>query len=81
MPHPYTPVDFQHFHKDIAVPEKTFVIEDDAGSAGIISLVDGVLGYWLAPRAEGLGYATETGRCLVAAHFASSDASLTSGSF
>jgi RimJ/RimL family protein N-acetyltransferase len=79
--HPYTAADFQHFFNDIAVPGETFVIEDATGLAGIISLVDDVLGYWLAPRAQGLGYATEAGRCLVAAHFASSDASLTSGYF
>jgi RimJ/RimL family protein N-acetyltransferase len=81
VPHPYTSADFQHFLSDIADPGETFAIEDDSGFAGIISLVDGVLGYWLVPRAQGFGYATEAGRCLVAAHFAASDASLTSGYF
>lgn len=81
VPHPYSVADFRHFHRDIAAPGETFVIEDPAGFAGIISLVNGVLGYWLAPRAQGLGYATEAGRCLVAAHFASSDAPLRSGYF
>ncbi|MDP3194614.1 GNAT family N-acetyltransferase [Tabrizicola sp.] len=46
-----------------------------------MSIVDGELGYWLAPRAQGFGYATEAGRCLVAAHFAASAAPLTSGYF
>jgi RimJ/RimL family protein N-acetyltransferase len=81
VPHPYTTADFQHFCKDIAAPGETFVIEDTIGFAGIISIVEGVLGYWLLPRAQGLGYATEAGRCLVAAHFASSDEALTSGYF
>ena len=81
VPHPYTSADFHHFHKDIALPGETYVIEDAAGFAGIISLVDGVLGYWLAPRAQGVGYATEAGRCLVAAHFAASERDLTSGYF
>lgn len=81
VPHPYTSADFKHFLGAIAVPGETFVIEDPTGFAGIISLVDSVLGYWLAPRAQGLGYATEAGRCLVAAHFATSDAALASGYF
>lgn len=81
VPHPYTAADFRHFHEDIAVPGETFVLEDESGFAGIISLVDGELGYWVDPRAQGLGYATEAGRCLVAAHFASRDAALTAGYF
>lgn len=81
VPHPYTVADFQHFQRDIAVPGETFVIEDGIGFAGIISLVGDVLGYWLAPRAQGLGYATEAGRCLVAAHFGSNGAPLSSGYF
>jgi RimJ/RimL family protein N-acetyltransferase len=81
VPHPYSVADFRHFHRDIAVPGETFVIEDVAGFAGIISVVNGELGYWLAPRAQGLGYATEAGRCLVAAHFGLSIEPLTSGYF
>jgi RimJ/RimL family protein N-acetyltransferase len=81
VPHPYTAADFQHFLNDIAVSGETFLIEDGVGFAGMISVVDGELGYWLAPRAQGLGYATEAGRCLVAAHFGSSAAPLTSGHF
>ena len=81
VPHPYMPADFRHFQKAIAVPGETFLIEDASGFAGIISLVDGVLGYWLHPRAQGQGYATEAGSCLVAAHFAGSGAPLTSGYF
>jgi RimJ/RimL family protein N-acetyltransferase len=81
VPHPYTVTDFREFLVDIAVPGETYLIEDMAGFAGIIALEDRILGYWLAPRAQRLGYATEAGRCLVAAHFAASDAPLTSGYF
>ena len=81
VPHPYTIGDFRHFLENGAVPGETFVIEDGSEFAGIISLVDGVLGYWLHPRAQGQGYVTEAGSCLVAAHFAGSDAPLTSGYF
>ena len=81
VPHPYRAADFRVFLAEIARPGETFVIEDTAGFAGVISLVDGVLGYWLAPGAQGQGYATEAGRCLVAAHFASSGEALTSGYF
>lgn len=81
VPHPYLAADFRHFLTDIAVPGETFIIEDSAGFAGIISLVGGELGYWLPPRAQGLGYATEAGRCLVAAHFGTSNEPLASGYF
>lgn len=81
VPHPYTPTDFRHFLEEIAVPGETFVIEDQSRFVGIISLVDNVLGYWLHPAMQGRGYATEAGRCLVDAHFAASEAPLTSGYF
>ena len=81
VPHPYTAEDFHDFRNGIAVPGETYVIEDATGFVGIIALVDRILGYWLAPHAQGLGYATEAARCLVAAHFAGSDAPLISGYF
>lgn len=81
VPNPYKTDDFLHFLEHIAVPGETFLIEDASGFAGIISVVDGVLGYWLASNAQGRGFATEAGRCLVKAHFATSDAPLTSGYF
>lgn len=81
VPHPYTGADFRHFLQHIAAPGETFVIEDHSGFAGIISLAVAELGYWLMPRAQGFGYATEAGRCLVTAHFAASEAPLTSGYF
>ena len=81
VPHPYTCADFHHFLAEIAVPGETYVIEDPSGFAGIIALTDRVLGYWVAPRAQGLGYATEAGRCLVAAHFAQGVEPLVSGYF
>lgn len=81
VPHPYTSSDFRFFLQEIAVPGEVFAIDDASGLAGIMSIEEGILGYWLAPRAQGLGYATEAGRCLVAAHFAASDAPLISGYF
>ena len=81
VPHPYTSDDFRYFRAEIAVPGETFAIEESGGFVGIISLVDRVIGYWLHPGAQGQGFATEAGRCLVAAHFAASDAPLTSGYF
>lgn len=81
VPHPYTVADFRYFLAEIAIPGEVFAIEDTVGLAGIMSIEDGVLGYWIQPRAQGLGYATEAGRCLVDAHFATSDAPLISGYF
>lgn len=81
VPHPYTAADFRYFLREIAFPGHVFAIEDASGLAGIMSIEEGVLGYWLAPRAQGLGYAREAGHCLVAAHFAASDAPLISGYF
>lgn len=81
VPHPYTDEDFRFFLQEIAVPGDVFAIEDASGLAGIMSIEEGVLGYWLAPRAQGLGYATEAGRRLVSAHFSASDSTLTSGYF
>lgn len=81
VPHPYTAADFRFFLNEIAVPGRVFAVEDASGLSGIISIEEGVLGYWLAPRAQGFGYATEAGRCLVAAHFAATDTPLISGYF
>jgi RimJ/RimL family protein N-acetyltransferase len=81
VPHPYSSTDFKYFLEEIAVPGAVFAIEDGSGFAGIMSIEEDILGYWLAPRAQGFGYATEAGRSLVAAHFAACDRPLTSGCF
>lgn len=81
VPHPYTAADFRHFHREMAGPGEVFAIDAATGFVGIISIANGILGYWLASRAQGFGYATEAGHCMVAAHFATTDDALTAGYF
>lgn len=81
VPHPYTPADFRLFATELAVPGETFAIEDADGVAGVIGLEPDVLGYWLASRVHGRGYATEAARCLLAMHFSQSEESVESGYF
>jgi RimJ/RimL family protein N-acetyltransferase len=81
VPHPYSSQDFHHFLNKVAAAGEEFVIEDTEGFVGLIGLSNGVLGYWLDPRAQGRGYATEAARCLVAAHFADGAETLESGYF
>ncbi len=76
VPHPYRADDFQYFLSEVAKPGETFVIEDDAGLAGVIGLERG-FGYWLAPRAWGKGYATEAARALLLARFAADPSDMT----
>ena len=68
VPFPYGPQDFRDFLGQ-AEPGETWVIEDGEGLAGVIGN-EGALGYWLARRAWGRGYATEAARAVLAAHFA-----------
>jgi RimJ/RimL family protein N-acetyltransferase len=70
VPFPYTAADFFMFQTELAKPGTTFVLEDAAGFAGILGLEKGRLGYWLSPRAQGLGYATEAARGVLGWHFA-----------
>jgi RimJ/RimL family protein N-acetyltransferase len=81
VPHPYTVQDFRLFATEIAVPGQTFAIEDAEGVAGVIGLEPDVLGYWLAARVHGRGYATEAARCLLDLHFSRSEDSVESGYF
>jgi RimJ/RimL family protein N-acetyltransferase len=81
VPHPYSATDFHSFLTGYAVAGETFVIEDSAGFAGVMGIESGVLGYWIAPGAQGRGYATEAARCLLAAHFAAGDDPVGSGYF
>ena len=80
VPYPYTDADFQHFLHNIAKPGSTWVIEDAQGFAGVVSL-DPHLGYWLAPRAHGMGHMTEAARAVLAGHFADADTDVASGHF
>lgn len=77
--HPYTASDF-----DAYLPRAragyVFIIEDNDGIAGCISR-DQQLGYWLAARARGKGYATEAARAVMAAHFCASDLAVAAGYF
>lgn len=68
VPFPYGPADFQAF-LSLAEPGKIWVIEDHKGLVGLIE-IDNLLGYWLARRAWGQGYATEAARAVLAEHFA-----------
>ena len=81
VPYPYSVADFRFFLSEIAKPGETFVILDAQGVAGVVGLEDGELGYWLAPRAQGLGYATEACRALLAAHFATAAEAFVAGYF
>jgi RimJ/RimL family protein N-acetyltransferase len=72
VPFPYGPSDF-HAFLPRALPGEIWAIEDDHGLAGVIGN-GGELGYWLARRAWGRGYATEAARAVLAAHFAKPEA-------
>lgn len=80
VPYPYRAADFQHFLAAVAVPGKTFVIEDHVGFAGVIG-VEVELGYWLSPRAQGLGYATEAARAVLSSRFLDDPAPIAAGYF
>lgn len=80
VPYPYTPADFAEFHRDIAYPGETFIIEDAAGFAGVIG-AGFELGYWLVPRAHGLGYATEAARAVLDMQFAHDESTVVAGYF
>lgn len=69
VPYPYSATDFAQFLDEIAIPGETFAIDDGRGFVGVISVGE-ALGYWLCPYAQGLGYATEAGRAVLAVHFA-----------
>lgn len=80
VPYPYPAADFQHFLSHVAVVGKTFAIEDDAGFAGVIG-VEGSLGYWLALRAQGFGYATEAARAVLSSRFLDDPTPIAAGYF
>ncbi|MEZ5887317.1 MAG: GNAT family N-acetyltransferase [Paracoccaceae bacterium] len=72
VPFPYGPADFRAFLPK-AEPGDTWAIEDGDGFIGMIGN-GGELGYWLARRAWGRGYASEAARAVVADHFADPEA-------
>lgn len=80
VPHPYAPEDFRWFLSTVARPGETFALEDDAGLVGIMG-AGRELGYWLAPRAHGRGYATEAARAILAEQLAVDPSPVASGYF
>lgn len=81
VPYPYAPADFQEFQTGYAVPGHTFVACDAQGFVGICGVEDRKLGYWFAPHGQGLGYATEAARALLAEHLAQDPTDISSGYF
>ena len=68
VPHPYGGRGFHEFLPS-ARPGEVWAIEDADGFAGMVAN-DGELGYWLARRVWGRGYATEASGAVLAEHFA-----------
>lgn len=80
VPHPYGERDFLDFLEGSARAGETYAIEDADGFAGVLTC-GGVLGYWLARRAQGRGYATEAAGAVLAARFAAGGGDVVSGHF
>lgn len=83
VPFPYTHADADWFLAECAAGRETsWAICDVDGLCGMIGTTGTGLGYWLARRAWGQGYATEAGRAAVNHFFAKGAAdSLRSGYF
>ncbi len=81
VPYPYGRADFHLFQTELAQPGATFTLEDAEGFAGILGLEEGKLGYWLSPRAQGRGYATEASRGALGWHFALEGGDVAAGYF
>ena len=82
VPYPYTHEDAEWFlEKSISDGSKVWAICDESGFCGVIG-IDDELGYWLARRAWGKGYAFEAAHGVVS-HWFSEPArdTLTSGYF
>ena len=80
VPLPYTAADFHEFATQIAYPGETFAIDDAQGFVGMIG-AGFELGYWLAPHAHGLGYATEAARAVLDMQFAHDESTVAAGYF
>ncbi len=80
VPYPYTRDDFIAFLEGFARAGESFAIEDSDGFAGVIT-GGAELGYWLTPRAQGRGYATEAAREVLAAWFKAGGGDVVSGYF
>jgi RimJ/RimL family protein N-acetyltransferase len=80
VPYPYVEQDFRLFLKHVARPGRDFTLEDRDGFAGIIGC-GADLGFWLVPRAQGKGYATEAAAAALVHRFVSDPSEVTSGYF
>ena len=82
VPHPYARADAVAFHDYCAGNEgRVWLARDAAGLAGAVS-ADPELGYWVARRAWGRGYATEMSCAVIDAWFSDpAAAALSSGHF
>ena len=80
VPFPYRAEDFRSFLENFARAGETFAIEDGVGFAGLVTC-DGELGYWLTPRAQRQGSATEAAEAVLAAWFAGGGGTVVSGYF
>ena len=80
VPYPYSERDFIAFLEGFARAGETYAIEDDDGFAGVLTC-GAEIGYWLARRAQGRGYATEAARAALAARFAAGGGDVVSGYF
>ncbi len=81
VPYPYGLGDAEWFIGEVMAGRMCAWIIDDGALAGVIGLDDGELGYWLARRAQGRGYATEAAAAVVDRAFAQGAESLSSGHF
>lgn len=79
VPWPYASQDFRDFLPR-AEPSVTFAMDDAQGFVGVMD-TRGQLGYWLLPRAQGQGYATEGARAALHAHFDAGAGDIRSGYF
>lgn len=72
VPTPYGPAEFRDFVENLACIGQTYAIDDGTGLVGVVELSE-ELGYWIAPWAQGQGYASEAARAVLAAWFADHD--------
>lgn len=80
VPYPYGRDDFIAFLEGVARAGESFAIDDGEGFAGVITCGRD-LGYWLTPRAQGRGYATEAARAVLGLWFEAGGGDVVSGYF
>ena len=81
VPYPYAAADFDFFLTTVAQPGVVWAIEAEGLFAGIVSIEDDTLGYWLMPKAHGRGIATEAAGAALTTHFANGGGDAISGYF